>query len=185
MRALPLLLGALALAACSGEPEPADGESAEDFAARAGVGADGVETPGGQVAEINAQPLVATKGSAKLTPLADDARKVLGPVQGGCAFAYQGRTLLTVGAPDSTDAAGKGVLVIDGRPIVLPGADAGGPQVIESGPTLTGGGYTVSVQRAEGQPRSVAGGNEWPADLVVDGPDGETKFSPGTWTCAS
>lgn len=184
MRIALTLIGALALAACSSE-QPADGESAEDYAARAGVGADGVETPAAEVAEVNAQPLAAPEGPAQLTPLAPHARKALGTIEGGCSYAYQGRTLLTVGAPGTTDAAGKGVLVIDGRPVVLPGADAGGPQVMESGPTLTGGGYTVTVQRAEGSPTRVSGGNEWPADLVVAGPNGETKFSPGTWTCAS
>jgi hypothetical protein len=184
MKAAPAILLALALAACSKE-QPADGESAGDYAARAGVGADGIETPATQVAEINAQPVIASEGSAALTPLAADASRSLGPIKGGCTFAYQGRALLTVGAPDSTDAAGKGVLVIDGRPIILPGADSGGPQVMESGPTLSGGGFAASVMRAEGSPRAVAGGNQWPADLVVSGPNGETKFSPGTWTCAS
>lgn len=185
MKALPVLLGALALAACSGEKKQTDGETAEDYAARAGMGADGIESPGVEVAEINAQPVTATEGASVLTPLAANANKALGAVKGGCTFAYQGRALLTVGAPDSTDAAGKGVLVIDGRPVILPGVDAGGPQVMESGPTLTGGGFTVAVQRGEGEPTAVGGGNEWPADLVVSGPNGETKFSPGTWTCAS
>ena len=183
MRLALVSCAALALAACSSEQPAQNGESAEDYAARAGVGADGVETPATPVAEANAQPVTATEGTSVLTPLATNAAKSLGAVKGGCTFAYQSRPLLSVGAPETTDASGKGVLVIDGRAIILPGADAGGPQVMESGPTLTGGGYTVSVMRAEGEPERVGDGNQWPADLVVKGPNGETRFSPGTWTC--
>jgi hypothetical protein len=173
-------VAALALAGCS-KGEPAKGDTSEDFAARAGVGTatSGVPT----VTEINAQPVVAPSGPAQLTPLAANAPTALGKIKGGCSFVYQGRSLLVVGAPDTTDAAGSGVLVIDGRQVVLPGAAAGGPQVVESGPTLSGGGYTVAVNRAEGAPQSVAGRNEWAADLVVNGPGGETKFTPGTWNC--
>jgi hypothetical protein len=88
-----------------------------------------------------------------------------------------------VGAPDTADATGQGVLVIDGQQVVLPGAMAGGPQVVESGPTLSGAGYTVSVLRADGPPRSVGGRNEWTSGLKVAGPQGETVFTPGTWNC--
>ena len=171
---------ALALAGCSKSNEP-EGETSADFAQRAGVGNASGAVP--SVVEVNAQPVVAPTGKAQLTPLAADAPKALGKIKGGCSFIYQGRSLLVVGAPDTTDAAGNGVLVIDGRQVVLPGASAGGPQVVESGPTLSGGGYTVVVNRAEGAPQSVAGRNEWAADLVVTGPGGETKFSPGIWNC--
>lgn len=178
MRGLTIVAALLALAACS-DRAPTEGETADDFAARTGQG--GMPS----VAEINAQPLTADEGATRLTPLASNARTVLGPVKGGCAFAYQGRTLLTVGAPDDMSQTGKGVLVADGRQMVLGGIDAGGPQVVESGPTLTDGTWTASVLRAEGSPEAVAGGNQWPADLVVTGPQGESKFSSGTWTCSS
>lgn len=178
-RLFPVLALGL-LAACSKSDEP-KGETSEDFAARAGVATPSSGMP--TVAEINAQPVVAPTGKAQLTPLAANAPKALGKIKGGCSFIYQGRSLLVVGAPDTTDSAGNGVLVIDGRQVVLPGANAGGPQVVESGPTLSGGGYKVAVNRAEGQPQVVAGRNEWAADLVVTGPGGETKFSPGTWNC--
>ena len=88
-----------------------------------------------------------------------------------------------VGAPDDAGAKGQGVLVIDGQQVVLPGGMAGGPQVVESGPTLSGAGYTVSVMRADGPPRVNAGRNEWTAGLKVSGPQGETVFTPGTWNC--
>jgi hypothetical protein len=173
-------IAVLALAACSKGDEP-KGETSADFAQRAGVGSATGSVP--TAAEVNAQPVVAPTGKAQLTPLSADAPRALGKIKGGCSFIYQGRSLLVVGAPDSTDAPGSGVLVIDGKQVVLPGASAGGPQVVESGPTLTGEGYTVAVNRAEGAPQSVAGRNEWAADLVVTGPGGETKFSPGIWNC--
>ena len=182
MRIAAATLALLALAACSKSAE-APGESADDFARRTGAHAPSEQVP--SVAEIDAQPIAAPTGAAQLTPLAADAPRALGAIKGGCSFVYQGRSLLVVGAPDSTDAAGKGVLVIDGNQVVLPGAAAGGPQVVESGPTLSGNGYTVAVNRADGAPREVAGGNQWGADLVVTGPGGETRFSPGTWTCTS
>jgi hypothetical protein len=180
----PLIIGcitALALAGCSKSDDGGKNDTSADFAQRAGVGSATGTVP--TVAEVNAQPVVAPVGKAQLTPLSPDAPKALGKIKGGCSFIYQGRSLLVVGAPDTTDAAGNGVLVIDGRQVVLPGANAGGPQVVESGPTLSGGGYTVAVNRSEGAPQSVAGRNEWAADLVVTGPGGETKFSPGIWNC--
>ncbi len=173
----------MVLAACSKSPAEAPGDSANDFAKRAGVAASGSEMP--SVAEVNAQPVVAPTGAAQLTPLGSDAPKALGAIAGGCSFIYQGRSLLVVGAPDGTDAKGQGVLVIDGQQVVLPGSDAGGTQVIESGPTLTGAGYTVSVLRADGAPRANGGRNEWTAGLKVAGPQGETTFSPGTWSCTA
>jgi hypothetical protein len=181
MRLASALAMLTALAACSqGEPE---GESAEDFAQRAGVaqGAAAVS-----VAEVNAQPVVAPTGAMKLTPLSADAPKALGAIQGGCSFVYQGRSLLVAGAAEGPDAVASGVLVIDGRQIVLPGNEPGGRQYVESGPTFAGEGQTVAVQRGEGTPQSVNGRREWAADLVVAGQAGpETKFSPGTWSCTS
>jgi ABC-type Fe3+-hydroxamate transport system substrate-binding protein len=180
MRRLLAIATLTLLAACS-EPESDPAESVEDFAQRAGVGA--ATGTAASVAEVNAQPVVASTGAAQLTPLAVDAPKVLGPIAGGCSFVYQGRSLLVVGAPDGTDARGQGVLVIDGQQVVLPGSAAGGPQVVESGPTLSGAGYTVNVLRADGAPQVANRRNEWTASLRVAGPQGDTTFSPGTWSC--
>lgn len=175
---------ALALAACSKSDDAAPTDSASDFAQRTGLnGAPAGPVP--NVAEVNAQPVVAPTGKAVLTPLTAKAPMALGKIEGGCSFIYQSRSLLVVGAQNSTDATGNGVLVIDGQQVVLPGAAQGGPQYVESGPTLTGGGYTVSVIRGEGAPRSAGGRNEWSADLKVTGPQGETVFSPGTWNCTA
>jgi len=157
----------IALAACSPSGE-AEGENAVDFARRAGVqpAANGVPT----VAEINAQPVVAPTGAAQLTPLSADAPKALGAIEGGCSFVYQSRSLLVVGSPDGASGGKKGVLVVDGRQIVLPAASSAGDQA----PTLSGEGYTVAVR--------LTGGAQ-AADLTVTGPGGATTFSPGTWNC--
>ncbi|MCT2558719.1 hypothetical protein N0B51_06975 [Tsuneonella sp. YG55] len=174
----------LLLAACSKSPEGATGESADDFAKRAGLDVPADSVP--SVAEINAQPVVAPTGAAQLTPLSADAPRALGAIAGGCSFIYQGRSLLVVGAGEGTDpGSGRGVLVIDGQQVVLPGNAAGGVQVVESGPTLSGAGYTVSVLRAEGPPQARGERNEWTAGLRVAGPQGETTFSPGTWSCTA
>lgn len=173
----------LALTACSKAPDSPTGESADDFAKRAGVGGPADDVP--FVAEVNAQPVVAPTGAAQLTPLSAEAPKALGPIAGGCSFVYQGRSLLVVGASKGTDPKGQGVLVIDGTQVVLPGTAAGGTQVVESGPTLSGAGYTVSVLRADGAPQVKDGRNEWTAGLKVAGPQGETTFSPGTWSCTA
>ncbi|WP_120715667.1 hypothetical protein [Tsuneonella amylolytica] len=186
MKRAVILAAVAVLAACSksGDDAATGGDNAGDFAQRAGVGgALAANGPVPSVAEVNAQPVVAPTGKAQLTPLTKEAPRALGRIKGGCSFIYQGRSLLVVGAEDTTDASGNGVLVIDGRQVVLPGAAQGGPQYVESGPTLTGGGYTVAVLRGDGAPTINAGRNEWSADLKVDGPGGETVFSPGTWNC--
>lgn len=172
MTRLVVLAGvaALALAGCSNSDDGAQRESSAE-------GASTLPT----VAEVNAQPVVAPSGKAQLTPLAADASKALGEIKGGCSFLYQGRALLVAGAAGNANGPSNGVLVIDGRQVVLPGT--GGPDGVLSGPTLSGEGYTVAVNRSEGSPQAVAGRNEWAADLVITGPGGETEFSPGTWNC--
>ncbi|MGX7952631.1 hypothetical protein ACWPM1_08695 [Tsuneonella sp. HG249] len=174
-----VVLSALMLAAC-GQGGEGTGESAEDFAERAGVGAPS-QAAAPQVAEINAQPVVAPTGAAQLTPLSADAQRALGPFQGGCSFAYQGRSLLVVRGPATPGGSAEGVLVVDGQQVLLPGTQ----QPIESGPTLTGAGYTVTVMRAEGSPQTIGGRREYTADLKIAGPQGDTTFSPGTWSCTS
>lgn len=183
---LSISLLAFAVTGCSKGSNAPKGESADDFAARAGMASAGAGEAGTpSVAEVNAQPVLASEGSSRLTPLVANAPTALGKVAGGCSFVYQGRSLLVVGGEKSTADKGKGVLVIDGRQVILPGADAGGLQVLESGPTLTGEGYTVTVMRGEGAPTAANGKNEWGADLKVKGPAGETTFSQGKWSCTA
>lgn|GEM_PF-5376478 len=166
MRRILAIATLAALAACSPSVE-SKGENADDFAKRAGVqpAADGVPT----VTEINAQPVIAPTGAAQLTPLSVDAPKALDAVEGGCSFLYQSRTLLVVGSPDRASGGRKGVLVVDGKQLVLPATSPS-----DELPTLSGAGYTVAVRRT---------GNT--AELTVTGPGGATTFAPGTWNCTS
>ena len=165
-RLLPILAASL-LAACSGAKE-AEGDNAADFAQRAGVA-----TASPNVAEINAQPIVAPTGAAQLAPLAEDAPKALGQYKGGCTFAYQGRQVLVVRPPVKAGGDIEGLLVVDGQQVILPGS-----QTADGGVTLAGAGYTVSVSRPQRDERGVA-------SLKVAGPQGDTVFTPGTWSCAA
>jgi hypothetical protein len=152
-----VVLAAAALAACS----QGDGDKGRETV---GVGS-------GPLAEINAQPIKASTGDAALTPLSPDGGKSIGLAQGGCRFAYQGRTLLIAGG-------GKGVVVLDGSTVMLE-ADAANDL------SFAGEGVTVALERAEGSSEQASGGEQWPADLVLGGARGQATFSPGTWSCHS
>ena len=67
----------------------------------------------------------------------------------------------------------RGVLVIDGKEVSLPGAPAGTAQVVANGVTLAANGYSVAVKPGSGS-----------AVLTINGPQGETTFAPGSWNCA-
>lgn len=114
--------------------------------------------PDAAIAEAYAQPLRAAEGDAKLTPLAADAATTAGLGASVCTFTYQDRPLMLTGA-------GKGVAVLDGREIALAG----------EGP----------VWNADGTDFVVVPGEAGSAELRITSADGETRFSPGTWTCAS
>ncbi len=146
---VPLALAALA--ACSPER---DSETQAEVPVNAGL------------AEVNAQPIVAPTGSARLTPLAASAVAAVGG-DDGCSFAYQERLLLIVG--DNAGAA-----VVDGTEVRLKTVDDAG-----QGPVLQGGGYTFTVRQAGGPSSDLIA-----SDLIISGPSGETIFSPGTWSCA-
>ena len=152
-----LLVTALVLAGCSGDT-PDDGE------------AQPVEASAPSIAEINAQPVTPSEGDIELTPLAADAGEALDAAGRTCAFAYQGRTLLWAGEGEQGL---RGKLIADGRALDLEGA----AQALDTGAALGDGSLTVLVQPAEGSRET--------ADLVLAGPQGETRFSPGTWTCSS
>ena len=152
---LTVLGAALVLFGCSGEA-PEDGETAP------------AEQTKPAIAEPFAQPLTAMEGNAELTPLATGAGAKSGLGEEGCRFAYMDRTLLVTGE-------GKAIAILDGRIVTLPGEDL----------EFSRGDTAFRIERAEGSPETVDGGRRWPADLVVEDSSGETKFSPGTWTCAS
>lgn len=110
---------------------------------------------------------------------------------GGCSFHdAAGTLLLSVGIPDNYDlpvgAGGDaiGVARINGTRTKLTAdqADAG---FVENGPRLTGGGFTITVLRAEGEGRTLDRELvEYAADLVVaDGSGDSRTYSPGGWRC--
>ena len=170
MKALVALSALALVAGCS---DNRNGESAEDFAERTGAGAAAQVGGAAPLGEVNAQPVVAPTGSSVLTPLAPTAPKALGAIAGACSFVYQGRSLLVAGADDAAGAGVRGVLVIDGKEVSLPGAPAGTSQVLAGGVTLAGNGYSVAVKPGSGS-----------AVLTINGPQGETTFAPGSWNCA-
>jgi hypothetical protein len=110
---------------------------------------------------------------------------------GGCAFYDKdGRHLLSVGIPDNYDlpvgAGGDaiGVARIKGQTIKLT-ANKGDAGYVEAGPQLTGGGFTLTVMRAEGEGKPLDREEvEYAADLVVaDGGGDSQTYSPGGWRC--
>ncbi|NYH94334.1 hypothetical protein [Novosphingobium marinum] len=131
-----------------------------------------------------------------LQPLGqNDGTAIAGRMQniGGCAFRDEGgRELLSVGRPDTFDrAAGSagpalGVARIGGEVVELE-AQTASAQYVEAGPVLVGGGYTLRVDRAEGEGSPVGvESSEWPADLTVIAADSATTiYSPGTWRCGA
>ena len=165
LAAIALLVG---LAACSQSNE---GDNADDFANRVNGGAAGSGGTTASAAEVNAQPVVAPSGKAVLTPLAAAAPKTLGTVAHTCQFDYQGRTLLVAGADDRAGAGVRGVLVANGGEMAMPGSPAGAAQVMANGVTLRSAGYTAKVTPGAA------------AALTLSGPDGQTTFAPGTWSC--
>lgn len=165
MRAAAALITLALVAGCSKQGE---GESSNDFAGRVGGSGQGTAQ---SAAEVNAQPVVAPTGKVALTPLAPAAPKTLGTVAHTCQFDYQGRTLLVAGADDLTGAGVRGVLVANGGEMAMPGSPTGVAQVMAKGVTLKGDGYTATVKPGA------------QASLTLTGPEGETVFAPGTWSC--
>ena len=127
----------------------------------------------------------AADGGLQLQALGDTLEVDLGPTLGGCSFEHEGEVLLIAGAPDDRTARGRGVVQIAGAEHLLTGQSTGGPEYMNSGPTMSDGDYTVEVRRAEGEGEKAGiESTRWPADLVVrGGAAGERIYRPGTWTC--
>ncbi|MBD3728514.1 MAG: hypothetical protein IE933_02295 [Sphingomonadales bacterium] len=157
-------------------PPPA--KTAEQFSAS--IKRAEMPTPGN-----GAAPTGTALPPAELAAVPTSAAMMLGKVDGGCQFAQGGKVVFIAGAPASTDDKGKAVLVLDGRERVMPGADLGGMQVIESGPTVRDGEYSVEVLRKPGLPQVTGRIKRWGADLVITSGAGERRYPNGTWTCQS
>jgi hypothetical protein len=155
-----LILSVLLLAACgSSEDAPDDAATATPVAA--------------EPSALSLEPLQNGDGSV----VADNMSNV-----GGCGFYDKdGRNLLSVGIPDNyglAEGAG-GPAIGVARPngeqtkFTAEKADAG---FIESGPKLSGGGFTLTVLRAEGE------GKPLDREEVEYAADSRT-YSPGGWRC--
>ncbi len=179
LRLLLLPLATIALAACSSEP--AEQESADDFASRIGQnGAAGTTAPAQRDPDApNTLAAVPPQGAdlTQLAKLGDIGGVDLGPRDGGCT--------LMVGSDEMLIAAGLGDRAIPGKAVVRLGdslivadAERGGLEAIESGTTFRGEGFAVTVQPQAGEGRSR------PATATVRDAAGKTQSYDGKWICA-
>lgn len=194
MRRGATILAAMAmLSACGFADEPADEAiaTAENLPAQQpqATAAQATGNAPGPMRRTLPPPVLPTEGgpvgAAHLQGLGNVIEVDLGPTLGGCSFDHDGKTLLIAGARDDRVARGRGVLQVAGIQHSLVGERTGGPDYINSGPTMTDGEYTAEVRRAEGGGVPVGiESSQWPADLVVRrGLADQHVYSPGTWTC--
>ena len=155
MKRLLLIALPLALAGCSSEP--AEQESADDFASR--IGQDGNVAGGPQAdPDLPNTASVTAPGGADLTQL-----QKLGDIGAG--------------APDDASVPGKAVVRL-GDSRVLTDAAAGGLDAIRDGTSFAGEGFTVSVAPAAGA------GQRRPANVTVTDAAGKTQSYSGNWICS-
>lgn len=175
--ALPVVL-VLAASGCSSSDESEATHKDEVAIGTSGEGdsiAPGVETKG-----AGTDP-----ATPRLEPIGDEPDVDLGPTLGGCSFAYEGDVLFIAGAEDDAASRGRGIVQIAGVDRLMTGTKAGGPDMINAGPAMTDGEYTVVLRRSggEGEPTGIES-VRWSADLVVrKGAAAEKTYTPGTWTC--
>lgn len=180
MRNVLLILAPLALIACS--QEPAEQESADDFAARIGGegGADAAADPSQPTMDMPNKAEAAPPAGAdvtKLQQLGDVAGVNLGPREGGCTF-MTGETEMIIAAGLRDPAmSGKAVIRV-GDGLVLLDSGPGGLTTIKRGTTFTGEGVKVAVRPTAGTAQSR------PANVTVTAADGKTQSYSGNWICA-
>lgn len=179
-RIAPVLI-AFALAACS--QEPAEQESADDFAARIGTSAEGAAKP-----LDPSQPTMDMPNKAKaeapagadvtaLQQLGDVGGVNLGPREGGCTFMSGGEAMIIAAGLKDRAMSGKAVIRV-GDGLVLLDSGPGGLAAIERGTTFRGEGMTVAIRAAAGEAQSR------PAQVTVTAEDGATRAYAGDWICA-
>jgi hypothetical protein len=166
--AAAVALLALALQACSGERT---GESAEDFAARVGTGANEPAAAGQPSVPVTTP--VPSDAIVSLEQLGNVAGADLGPRDGGCTFSVGGTELMLAGAPNDPATRGKAVIRTGGNLYLLDAAPGGLP-AIRAGTRFTGQGVTVDVATTGSQTATLA---------VTDGA-GRVATLSGMWVCA-
>ena len=177
MKRLLLIALPLALAGCSSEP--AEQESADDFASR--IGQDGNAAGGPQDdPDLPNTASVTAPGGADLTQLqklGDIGGVDLGARDGGCTLMVGKDEMLIAGAPDDASVPGKAVVRV-GDSLVLTDAAAGGLDAIRDGTSFAGEGFTVSVAPAAGTEQ------RRPANVTVTDAAGKTQSYSGNWICS-
>ena len=179
MTRLFLPLAVLALAACSSEP--AEQDSADDFANRIGQNSEGAQLDSSQP-DPNAPNTAneAPPAGADLTQLAqlgDIGGVNLGPRDGGCTLMVGNEEMLIAAGMKDKALPGKAVVRV-GDSLTMVDADVGGLDAIKAGTTFNGEGFTVTVAPAAGDQQSR------PANVTVRDAAGKTQSYSGKWICA-
>ncbi|TMM49996.1 hypothetical protein [Qipengyuania marisflavi] len=173
----------LMLAACS--QQPAEQESADDFAARIGGEATAEST---SAANDPSQPTMDMPNKAQAAPpagadvtqleqLGDVGGVNLGPREGGCTFMTGGKEMIIAAGLRDKGMSGKGVIRV-GDGLVLLDSGPGGLDRIKRGTNFSGEGVTVTVSPAAGEAQTR------PANVTVTGADGKAASYSGNWICA-
>ncbi|WP_421991541.1 hypothetical protein [Qipengyuania sp.] len=179
MRRLFLPLAVLALAACSSEP--AEHESAEDFADRIGQAGESAQLdpsqpdPDAPNTANDAPP--AGADLTRLAKLGDIGGVNLGPRDGGCTLMVGSEEMLIAAGMRDKALPGKAVVRV-GDSLTMVDADVGGLDAIKSGTTFNGEGFTITVAPAAGDQQSR------PANVTVRDASGKTQTYSGNWICA-
>ncbi|MFW2350306.1 hypothetical protein [Qipengyuania sp.] len=179
MTRLFLPLAVLALAACSSEP--AEQDSADDFANRIGQNGEGAQLDPSQP-DPNAPNTAnaAPPAGADLTQLAqlgDIGGVNLGPRDGGCTLMVGNEEMLIAAGMKDKALPGKAVVRV-GDSLTMVDADVGGLDAIKQGTTFNGEGFTVTVAPEAGDQQSR------PANVTVRDAAGKTQSYSGKWICA-
>ena len=174
-----LPLAVLALAACSSQ-EPAEQESADDYASRIGGGQGGAIDPSQPDPDAPNVAVAQPPAQADLTSLqqlGDVGGVNLGPREGGCTFMVGDKEIIIAAGMRDRAMQGKAVVRV-GNTLVMTDADQGGLDAIRNGTTFAGEGFTVSVAPARGDASSRA------ANVIVSDKMGKSQEYSGKWICA-
>ncbi|MGI8944392.1 MAG: hypothetical protein ACR2FJ_09235 [Qipengyuania sp.] len=170
MRALSIL-AAMLLAGCGSEP--AEQESAEDFAARVGAGGTGAEgAPAPVETTAYKAPPPPNSDVLELEQLGNISGVNLGPRAGGCAFSANGTEMLVAAGPRERALPGKATVRVDGKLLLLD-APPGGFEAVRDGTVFNGEGFSVLVTKT---------GRDT-ANMTVTDAQGREKVFDGRWVC--
>ncbi|MDP4575342.1 hypothetical protein Q9K02_09365 [Qipengyuania sp. G39] len=179
MRAF-LPLAVLALAACSSQ-EPAEQESADDFASRIGGSGEGAaldpSQPDPNAPNVAVEAPPAQADVTTLQQLGDVGGVNLGPREGGCTFMVGEQEMIIAAGMRDKSLPGKAVVRV-GDTLVMTDGATGGLDAVKSGTNFEGEGFTVSVAPAAGE------GQTRPANVTVTDAAGKSQSYSGNWICA-